>query len=455
MSEANAILLFGRERAAFRDIASKLEDMGLEPRFAGSEEALRDPDIFASAAAAIIDAPLGSETQAVRVSQSLRDDLGVIVMGLWPDEAGPAPLNEFDALLRHPVHASQAAARLQGLLRNRTMREEAALRRDTLAELGVHAPKPNLDDRRLSVLFVGDPDPVFMGLKSALSQEGAEVIAAFTSFTAFDFLHEKTFHAVVLNALKGNEPAFTMCSAMRRNSSLMHLPSLIMHDPSRFDADDEAFARGASDLLSRRAPERELAERVLSLARLRRNDMAVRRAFDSIRERFVLDPETGLFSRDFALAHLKRMAEHADHGQRRLGLAVARVRPESRRNFSPDYEQLESARAEFGAMLRRLLRPEDFAARLESGVFMIAMPGVSDTDMETALHRVSMVADCTAFAENEAGEAVKLSLNAVSRQKRSGETGAALLQRALDGLATPAPGFTPPADYPDATTALT
>ena len=45
-----------------------------------------------------------------------------------------------------------------------------------------------------------------------MEETGAEVIAAFSSYSAFDYLHERSFDAVVLNASGKRDTAFTISS---------------------------------------------------------------------------------------------------------------------------------------------------------------------------------------------------------------------------------------------------
>src|SRR5690606_20303521 len=251
-----------------------------------------------------------------------------LVAALAPDDSIDIPEGAFDLVIRRPCHPHQVCVRMQEALRLGVQTAEARLRRRTLADLGVPLPpEPAPDAQRPAVLFVGQADPAFMRLRSAIAGADAEVVAAFTSFTAFDYLHDRVFHAVVLGALQGNEPAFTICSAMRRNARLFHIPALLLVDPAKFDAVDEAFARGASDILSATAPADETRDRILTLAAERRRGLALRAAFDQVRDPAVLDRATGVFNRDVFAAHLRRMADWSVQSGKPLSLVVLRVQP--------------------------------------------------------------------------------------------------------------------------------
>ena len=81
------------------------------------------------------------------------------------------------------------------------------------------------------ILFIGKATPDFMVIINALQKKNVEVVAAFTSFSAFDFLHERAFDAVVMNALEQSEPALTISETMRRNAKLFHVPTLFLVNP--------------------------------------------------------------------------------------------------------------------------------------------------------------------------------------------------------------------------------
>jgi len=435
MSRIAQILLVGRNRQHLLPIARRLEEMGYPTVAAASAAAAAAAFEDLRPAAIVIDAAQSEPEEALRAASALRRRRDVPIIGLWRAGGEPAPAGAFDAVLRHPVHAAQAAARVQSAMRLRVMGDEAALRRRTLDSLGIEIPAAEPVSEALAVLFVGDADPAFMGLQKALERRGAQVVGAFTSFTAFDFLHDRNFHSVVLNALKRNQPAFTICAAMRRNSRLFNVPALILQEPSRFDAVDEAFARGASDLLSVAAPEEESADRILALAGERARGLSIRRVFDSIRDRRALDADTGLFSREVCAAHLTAMGEAARRSERPLACIAVRAVGSGREAAEPGPERLRRARTEFGMMLRHLVRPEDFAGRLEDGVFLLAMPGASGAEAEEAAKRISMVAECSGFAQDEETELLRLRLECGIAQREPGEGGVQMLDRAIARLA--------------------
>ncbi len=430
------ILVVSRNAAALSAVCECLDQAGLRTITAGSAAAAEVAATDLRTEAILLDLGDGRADEARRLAGALRrlGDARPIVAALAPAEDTAIPDGVFDLVIRRPCHPHQVCARMQEALRLGVQAAEARLRRRTLTDLGVKLPpEPEPDRQKLAVLFVGSADPSFMHLRSALSAADVDVMAAFTSFTAFDYLHDRIFHAVVLGALQGVEPAFTICSAMRRNTRLFHVPALLLVDNSRFDAVDEAFARGASDIISSSAPAAETRDRILSLAAERQRGIALRNAFDQVRDPAVLDRPTGLFNRDVFAAHLRRMAEWSDHSGKPLSLAVIRVQPSVFSEKPPAPAALDSARKQFGLMLRHLTRSEDFAARLDSGVYVVAMPATSVEEARAAAERIRSAAECAAYdGGGDGGVRIALQLSCV--ELGGGESGARLLKRGVDGL---------------------
>jgi two-component system, cell cycle response regulator PopA len=157
--------------------------------------------------AAILDLA-GLEAELDGVAQRLREAcaprrLPIMAIGkLDPQQKDRG----FDLSLAGPLHPAQAAMRLESLVRTAVAEEEFEVRRETFAERGHVLDELEPDPTPYRILAIGEPAPQFLALSNALTRNGAEVIGAFTAFTAFDYLHERPFDAVVLST----------CAASRR-----------------------------------------------------------------------------------------------------------------------------------------------------------------------------------------------------------------------------------------------
>jgi two-component system cell cycle response regulator PopA len=352
--------------------------------------------------AAIIDLGQGGE-EVLALAKRLKAAcaprrLPVIAIG-DPDPA--LQTHGFDLTLAAPLHPSQAAMRLESLVRLAVSEEEFELRLETFADRGRRLDLPDPDVSPLRVLAIGEPAPQFLALSNALTQRGAEVVGAFTAYTAFDYLHERAFDAVVLWAGENPQEALSIAAGLRRNTRLYHTPALLYMRRESYVTTSEAYHRGVSDVASPETPEDETARRVLELARSYRRQTSVRQALEKARSSGLMDAATGLFTRDLFAAHLARLAQASRVRNRPLSVCVLKVsdRPEVKAARVGGW--LDRAIPQIGSMIGRLVRVEDTAARLGPEVFALALPATPLLAGRAAGERIAAVIGCTAF---EAGD---------------------------------------------------
>ncbi len=310
-------------------------------------------------------------------------------------------LRGFDLTLAAPLHPAQAAMRLETLVRTAVAEEEFELRVETFADRGRSLDVPEPDSAAFQVLAIGEPAPQFLALSNALARDGAEVVGAFTAYTAFDYLHERRFDAVVLWAGENPQEALSIAAGLRRNTRLYHTPAVLYMRPESYVTASEAYHRGITDVATPETQESETARRVVELARAYRRQTSVRLALESARTSGLMDAATGLFTRDLFAAHLARLAQASKLRNRALSVCVLKVAE------NPDLAAIRKdgwlARAipQIGSMIGRLVRVEDTAARLGPDVFALALPATPAGAARAAGERIAAVIGCTAF---EAGE---------------------------------------------------
>ncbi|KAK0350540.1 hypothetical protein LTR94_028612, partial [Friedmanniomyces endolithicus] len=229
--------------------------------------------------------------------------LPVMVVGARPEAAPGADL----AMSKAP-HPAQAALRLEQMTRAAVAEEEFVLRQATFGQHGVTLAAPDVENVRLNILTAGSADRRFLALSNALTELGAEVVAAPTPYTAFDYLHERAFDGAVLWGDRSHAPALAIAAGMRRNTRLYHIPlTLYLWDEETGPDLGDLYRRGFADVADPETSEGDAAARVMALARNHRRRQGLRRALDAVRGCDLMDPETGLFSRDLFAAHLARI----------------------------------------------------------------------------------------------------------------------------------------------------
>ena len=315
-----------------------------------------------------------------------------------PDRLGQ---EAFDLTLAPPTYPVQVALRLESLLRTAVSEEEFELRTLTFADKGRRLDLPEERGSGLKVLAVGEPAPQFLALSNALSRGGAEVVGAFTAYTAFDYLHERAFDAVVLWGGENQSEALSIAAGMRRNTKLYHLPALLYLKEGSQVTHTEAYGKGVSDVASPETPAVDTAQRVLELGHAYRRQNAIRLALERARSSGLMDPSTGLFTRDLFASHLVRLAQAARARRRPLSVCVLKVSEKPELIPLRREGWIDRAIPQIGSMIGRLVRAEDTAARLGPEVFGLALPATRASQALAAGERIAAVIACTAF---EAGE---------------------------------------------------
>lgn len=355
--------------------------------------------------------------------------LPVIAIG-HPKGAQPSAC---DLTLAAPLHPAQAAARLETLVRTATAQEELELRTATFAERGATLDPGEPGDAPWRVLAVGEPAPRFLALSNALTRHGAEVIGAFTAYTAFDYLHEQPFEAVVLWGGDNEAEALSIAAGMRRNTRLYHIPAVLY-----LRSDDlslaEVFHRGVSDVTTHATPDEETADRIVELARAYRRQVAIRKALNRARSSGLMDAATGLFTRDLFAAHLARLTRSAQARNRALSMCVLRLTERPELKTLREEGWVDKAVPQIGSMIGRLVRSEDTAARLGPETFALALPSTPLQSARAAAERISAVIGCTAFDAGEGRPPFVVEFDVGVAQVEPGESAGRALERAAARL---------------------
>ena len=299
-------------------------------------------------------------------------------------------------VLGYDAHPQQITLRLEHLTRAAVCEEEYDLRCQTFGDdLFNHAALKHTDG--LKVLSVGQPSPRFMALNNALEARNIEVVATFSSYSAFDCLHENEFDGVVLWGGDMPSEALAIGSGMRRNSRLYHTPIILrLERNSNLDLGD-AYLRGVTDIASASAQDSEISDRILALSQFYRRHQNLRKAMESLRTHPRMDQDTGLFSGHLFAEHLSRLSQAATRHLRPLSLCVLKLHETKAISQARHRKSLDRALPQIGSMIARLVRFEDTACRLSEDRFALALPATHVMAARQVGERICAVIGCTAF----------------------------------------------------------
>ncbi|MDI7774487.1 diguanylate cyclase [Asticcacaulis sp. EMRT-3] len=336
----------------------------------------------------------------------------------------------WDMAFTSEAHPQQIVVSIEHLVRACIAEEEYVTRCETFA-----ADLQDLDTLMkaqppLSLLSVGQPDPEFLAMSHALKAQGVDVVAALSSYSAFDYLHDKNFDAVLLWGGEQPSEALAIAAGMRRNTRLYHTPVLLrLNRLVELDMGD-AFLRGVNDIANPSATVVEIADRLTRLASGHRRQSTIRKTLEAMRHRPEMDEGTGLFGRDLFAAHLARLTKACRARQRGLSICVLRIADTPEITRARSRKALDRAVPQIGSMISRLVRAEDSAGRLSNDVFALAMPATTLAEARSVGERISAVVSCTAFDSGQGKPPFVVEFIVGAAELEPGETAAAALIRA-------------------------
>ncbi|WP_298912681.1 hypothetical protein [uncultured Algimonas sp.] len=321
------------------------------------------------------------------------------VLGRLMREAGDD--HPYDSVLYDPVHAVQVAQRLYSLIRLGQMEAEIIRRQATLRDsFGQDFELADTPLRQpFRVLFIGKADPAYMAVVNALQDKNVDVIAAFTSFSAFDYLHESSFDAVVINARHGSEPAMTIAETMRRNPQLFHVPTLLLVNGAEFREADVAYSHGIKDVIDAEAPLFEVSGRILELANDCRIHRQLKDEFDHMGGPDCSDPETGVMNARFLEPHLRRVSH--DCRRRGVPLGIMTLKLTARSTADLPVETVASAYAQSVRTVSGVVRMQDIVARMDRTSVIIAFPEENRQDVARIAARIKALIETSTFPQIE------------------------------------------------------
>jgi two-component system cell cycle response regulator PopA len=306
--------------------------------------------------------------------------------------------------------------------------EERARRLATAMELGVAAPTP-LGPRALNTLYIGAPSAAFLPLDHFFNANGGPLSAAFSSFAGLDRLHDDVFDAVVINGAVDTPAALSWCAALRRNASLLHLPTLFLTAAKDDATAAAAIERGASAVAT--GVEMASLGWLLEAVRRDRRRRGAEHELHGLRDRMG-DARTGLWFSNAFDAHLRRLADDHHASGRPLSLVALRVlTAHGAAALSPDIWR--KGFGEIASLTARLMRAADSGAALGSDLIVVALPASPLSDAKRTAERIAAVAECTAFAAGDMGGA-PLIFEQSAVELQPGESGRGMLARALRAI---------------------
>jgi two-component system cell cycle response regulator PopA len=428
------LLLLGRDDTWMQRLSESLDRLGLRTLSAPAPEAA-----FAALEDLAIEAVLvddDTQTQAPDLVRRLRAAAAprrIPVILARQDDLYDIP-DGWDMVFTRDAHPQQIALTIEHMTRACVAEEEYDTRCQTFNISSQEVEALMEDQAPLALLSIGKPDPEYLALTHALKNRGVEITAALSSYSAFDYLHDKTFDAVLLWSGDQASEALSIASGMRRNTRLYHTPVLLrVTETAEFDL-GEAYLRGVNDIANVKAGTEEICDRLLRLARINRRQTTIRKTLETMRHSPKMDKGTGLFGRDLFAAHLGRLSKAASERNRPLSICVLKIADTPEIVRARQRKLIDRAVPQIGSMIARLVRAEDSGSRLSNEVFALALPATSLDAARNVGERIAAVIGCTAFDSGQGKPPYVVEFEVGAAQILEDEPVTAALNRAADEI---------------------
>ena len=427
------LLLLSRNDDWLHGLGESLDRLGLRTLSVHDSEAARLAlgDIAIEAVLVEDDAEATAELAEALRQAALPRRAPIILMRRDGNHVIP---DGWDMVFTQDAHPQQIVLSVEHMVRACVAEEEFDTRCQTFNISGNTSDFLEESGEPISLLSVGKPDPEFLALTHDLRQRGIEVTAAISSYSAFDYLHDKNFDVVLLWGDNQPAEALSIASGMRRNTRLYHTPVLLrLNKTDELDLGD-AYLRGVNDIANPKAGVTEIGDRLMRLARGHRRQATIRKTLEAMRKKPEMDKATGLFGRDLFAAHLARLSQAATARNRPLSICVLRIAETPEIVRARQKRILDRAVPQIGSMIARLVRAEDSGGRLSNDVFALALPATTLEAARNVGERIAAVVGCTAFDSGGGKPPYVVEFDVGAAQIRDGEPAAEALMRAASAI---------------------
>ncbi len=301
-----------------------------------------------------------------------------------------------DDFLYKPINELILLARVRSLLRARDTEEELRLRASTCRELGF-AEANAMFEHPGHVGVVAAQKETAVRWKAALQAKTKNQIRIFTRETVLTSLAEGTVPDVFVIAadLERSDDGLRLLSELKSRAETRHSPVVAILRHPAHNQSVMALDLGANDLMDEEFDPEELALRVeTQIKRKRQADRLRESVHDGLRMA-VIDPLTGLYNRRYALPHMARIAERAQEQQRPFPVMILDLDRFKTINDSHGHGAGDQVLVEVARRIRENLRAVDLVARIGGEEFLIAMPDTSLAEARIAAERLRQVVEET------------------------------------------------------------
>lgn len=283
-----------------------------------------------------------------------------------------------DDILFKPIEELTLLARVRSLLRACGTADELRLRASTCRELGFAEQQASFEMPGSVALIAAKKDTAIRW-RSLLETQVRDKVNILSRNEALQALYNGPVPDMFIIAGDLDQPdeGLRLLSELKSRSETRYVPVLmVLKLPSHTQA-VIALDLGASDLIGDDFDPEELALRVQTQIKRKRQSDRLRETVQDGLRMAVIDPLTGLYNRRYALPHLGHIVERANQTKRSFAVMILDLDRFKSVNDRFGHAAGDEVLTEVANRIRKNLRGVDLAARIGGEEFLIAMPDTS------------------------------------------------------------------------------
>jgi two-component system cell cycle response regulator len=331
------------------------------------------------------------DLDGVSVCEMLKNDPGTCHIPVVMVTAHSDDTSKFNALragadefLSKPLDELGLLARVRSLLRARDTDEELRLRDSTCRELGFAEPQPVFQHPARVALVAASRKTAMDWQRTLVGRTDATIdVLPKEDVLTGARLHKTPDVYIIAADLAAPDDGLRLLSELRSRPQTRHSAIMIVIPPGENGKSATALDLGANDLVCGGFRAEELALRLKTQIRRKRQADKLRATVRDGLRMAAIDPLTGLYNRRYAFSHLARMADRAAMANRPFAVMLLDLDRFKRVNDTYGHAAGDIVLETVAARIRENLRGVDLVARIGGEEFLVAMP---DTRQDEARH---------------------------------------------------------------------
>ena len=304
-----------------------------------------------------------------------------------------------DEFLSKPIDDQMLLARLRSLLRAREVAAELQERDATCRELGFAEPEEAYHAPGTVALVTDRPELAMRWRREIAPHLADRLIILSRQEALADGPAQAATDVFVISAdLAQRGDGLRLMSDLRSRAATRHAGICIVLPEGAPEIAEMAFDLGANDLVENAFDAHEMALRLATLLRRKRQTDRLRASVSNGLRLAVIDPLTGLYNRRYAIPHLARIAERARGSGQSFAVMAIDLDRFKQVNDTWGHAAGDAVLVEVARRLSENLRAADLIARIGGEEFLVAMPDTSPTQARLAAERLCEAVQATAVA---------------------------------------------------------